>query len=131
MNLIYSAIDLVTCHASFQVVKKDLNQCSIPIFDLHIDISFLCTSFHVSKVHKLPYTSSNTRVDSYFNVVHSNIWVSPLLSNNGYSYYIHFTNAFSRYIWIYFLKHKYGIIKAFLQFKSQAEFQIGCKIKVL
>lgn len=62
-------------------------------------------------------------------MVHSNVWVSPIFSMNGDGYYVHFVNEFSN--WIYFLKSKASVYKAFMQFKAHVEQQIGYRTKVL
>lgn len=46
-------------------------------------------------------------------------------------YNIHFIDSFSRFTWIYLLRHKSEALPAFVQFKSQVELQLGYKIKVV
>lgn len=49
----------------------------------------------------------------------------------GYRWYVHLTNEFSRFSWIYILKEKSDCKKAFLLLKEKVVFLIGRCIKVL
>ena len=37
---------------------------------------------------RLPFSSSSTIVTEPFQIIHSDIWTSPVLSNSGYKYYL-------------------------------------------
>ena len=54
-----------------------------------------------------------------------------MLSSSGYRYYINFINAFSRFTWIFLLKHKSYALQTFTNFKTQVELQLGYKIKTI
>ena len=54
---------------------------------------------------------------------------APINSSYGFTYYVSFADAYSRYTWVYFLKTKSQTREAFLMFKAQAELQFGCKLK--
>jgi histone deacetylase 1/2 len=49
----------------------------------------------------------------------------------GYSYYISFVDAFSKFTWIYLLKSKFDALIVFKQFKAMVELQLGHPLKVL
>lgn len=42
---------------------------------------------------------------------------------------MHFVYSYSRFTWIYFLKHKSDAFDTFLKFKALAELQFNTKIK--
>lgn len=54
---------------------------------------------------------------------------APVTSLMGYSYYVSFVDAFSRYTWIYFIKQKFETLSIFKQFKTLVELQLNKKIK--
>ena len=54
-----------------------------------------------------------------------------MLSSSGYRYYINFIDAFSRFTWIFLLKHKSDVLQTFSNFKTQVELQLGYKIKAI
>ena len=47
----------------------------------------------------------------------------------GYTYYVSFIDAFSRYTWIFPIKSKAETIVVFKNFKSMVELQLNTKIK--
>lgn len=55
--------------------------------------------------------------------------MSPVPSRNGYRYYVHFTDAFSCFSWIYFLNVKSSVYNTFLKLKAMSELQLNAKLK--
>nr|GEY00398.1 retrotransposon protein, putative, Ty1-copia subclass [Tanacetum cinerariifolium] len=53
------------------------------------------------------------------------------VSRKGASYFLTFTDDFSRYGYIYLLKHKHEVFENFKVLKSKVELQLGKKIKAL
>ncbi|GJX68809.1 putative RNA-directed DNA polymerase [Tanacetum coccineum] len=53
------------------------------------------------------------------------------VSRKGASYFLTFTDDFSRYGYVYLLKHKHEVFETFKVFKSEVELQLGKKIKAL
>ena len=104
-------------HHSKKVVKVVITNCKIPLPDSnsHSFCSACCTT--------------DTKL---LQLVHSNLWrPSPMLSYSGYRYYISFIDAFSRFNWIFLLKHKSDGLQTFSNFKTQVELQLGYKIKAI
>jgi gag-polypeptide of LTR copia-type len=47
-------------------------------------------------------------------VIHSDLWgPSPIVSSNGFKYYVHFLDEYSRFFWIYFLRSKDEVVNVF------------------
>ena len=91
-----------------------------------------CLACCYGKIHKFPFSSSETVYNQPLQLIQSDLWgPSPVQSSNGYHYYIHFVDAYSRFAWIYLLKHKLDAFQAFLNFKAQVELQLGFKIKAI
>ena len=57
--------------------------------------------------------------------------MTPVNSLGGYSYYLIFTDDYSRKTWIYFLKKKDEVFTWFCHFKALIENQTEKKIKIL
>ena len=55
----------------------------------------------------------------------------PHMSMSQAKYALNFIDDFSRYCWVYFLKHKYEVFGLFKVFKALVENQSGRKIKAL
>lgn len=52
-------------------------------------------------------------------------------STQDYQYLITFIYDFSRYVWVYLLKHKDEALEKFKEFKIEVEHELGKKIKCL
>ena len=52
-------------------------------------------------------------------------------SYTGLHYVMVFVDDFSRFTWVYFLKHKSEALSKFVQFKEQVEKEFGLSIKCL
>ncbi|GJS60999.1 ribonuclease H-like domain-containing protein [Tanacetum coccineum] len=55
---------------------------------------------------KLPFHSSDSIVTKCFDIIHFDLWTSPIVSSSGFKYYVFFLDHFSHYVWIYPLKNK-------------------------
>nr|GFB57772.1 retrotransposon protein, putative, Ty1-copia subclass [Tanacetum cinerariifolium] len=53
------------------------------------------------------------------------------VSKKGASYFINFTDDYSRYGYVYLLKHKHKVFETFKVFKNEVENQLGKTIKAL
>lgn len=73
----------------FPVITKVLSHSNIHIYNFLKRDSHVFNAYHIRKLHKLPNSSYMVKADEPLTLVHSNIWVSPNTSNNGYNYYIH------------------------------------------
>jgi len=93
---------------------------------------YVCTYCQMGRSHKLPFPKSETVYTKPLELVAVDLWgLAPINTDYGFNYYISFIGAYSRYVWIYFLKAKSETYFAVLQFIAQAEKQTGCGIKVM
>jgi GAG-pre-integrase domain len=85
-----------------------------------------------SHIYILPFVPSTSTSSSPLAIVYLDVWgLAPLLSNNGFRYYIIFVDDYSRYTWIYFLRTKDEVVHVFSLFKAQVENLLNTTIKVL
>jgi transposase InsO family protein len=54
-------------------------------------------------------------------VVFSDVWTSPIISQDGYKYYVIFVDHFTKYIWFYLLKTKFDVQTVFRRCKAIVE----------
>lgn len=66
----------------------------------------ICQSFQLGKHIRLPFSISKSTVSGLFDIVHSDLWTSPITSCGGLRYYILFLDYYSHYLWVYPLKNK-------------------------
>jgi hypothetical protein len=53
------------------------------------------------------------------------------IARGGFQYFISFTDDFSRYGYVYLLRHKYESFEKFKEFQSEVQDQLGKAIKFL
>ena len=65
-------------------------------------------------------------------LVHSDVWGPVRVTSTlGYKYYVIFIDDFTRFTWLFLLKHKSEAFIVFLHFKAFVENQFESKIKIL
>jgi len=64
-------------------------------------------------------------------LIHTDVWSSPVMSLNGFRYYVIFIDDFSRFSWLYPLHHKSDVFISFVKFKALVETQLSCHLKQL
>jgi hypothetical protein len=79
---------------------------------------------------RIPLVAVEHKSRTPFDIIHSDVWgPSPVLSFNSHRYFVLFTDDFSRYTWVYFLKTKSEVFEIFHQFQKMIERQFHAKIK--
>ncbi|GJU32996.1 ribonuclease H-like domain-containing protein [Tanacetum coccineum] len=94
-------------------------------------LSALCHACQLGKHTKLPFYSSVSHVASVFDIVHSDLWTSPISSESGIKYYAIFLDHFSHYVWVYPLLHKSDLFDTFVTFRAYVNQQFNVDIKAL
>ena len=91
-----------------------------------------CESCLLGKITKTPFTRYSERVNDLLGLIHSDV-CGPLslTARGGYQYFITFTDDFSRYGYVYLMKHKSKSFEMFKIFKNEVKNQLGKNIKAL
>ena len=79
-----------------------------------------CESYLLEKMTKTPFTGQSNRANDLLGLIHYD--VCGLLSTTirgGFQYFITFTDDFSRYGYVYLMKHKSESFEKFKVFKNQ------------
>nr|GEV40781.1 hypothetical protein [Tanacetum cinerariifolium] len=84
------------------------------------------------KLTRKPFSHRTERATDLFGIIHTDV-CNPLrhVSRQGDSYFITFTDDYSRYGCVYLLKHKHEVFETFKVFKNEVENQPGKIIKAL
>ncbi|GKB50287.1 ribonuclease H-like domain-containing protein [Tanacetum coccineum] len=93
--------------------------------------SALCHASQLGKHAKLPFYNSESSVDSVFEIIHSDIWTSPILSESEIKYYAIFLDHFSHLVWVYPLHKKSDLFDNFVAFRAYVNKQFNVDIKAL
>nr|GFA33149.1 retrotransposon protein, putative, Ty1-copia subclass [Tanacetum cinerariifolium] len=91
-----------------------------------------CESCISGKMTKKPFNKNIERATDLLGLIHTDV-CGPLrhVSRKGASYFLTFTDDFSRYGYVFLLKHKHEVFETFKVFKAEVELQLGKKIKAL
>nr|GEW90081.1 hypothetical protein [Tanacetum cinerariifolium] len=117
--------------------------------ELPIGLVIVLNNFHYAKTHvwlagltnakkkcfmmaRKPYSHQVERVKYLLGLIHTDV-CGPfkIVSRQGASYFVTFTNDFSRYGYAYLLKHKHEVFETFKHFEKEVENQLGKTIKSL
>nr|GEW63902.1 ribonuclease H-like domain-containing protein [Tanacetum cinerariifolium] len=86
-----------------------------------LKLSALCHACQLGKHTKLPFYSSESYVESVFEVIHLDLWTSPILSESGLTYYAILSDHFSHFVWVYHLHRKFDVFDTFVTFRAYLE----------
>ncbi|KAI3674945.1 hypothetical protein L2E82_51782 [Cichorium intybus] len=134
----------VTSPSTFAALSQDLwHHClghpgssSLRILYKNNFISFrtssnknICQSCVFGKQIKLPFHTSTSFTSLPFDIVHSDLWTSPVLSSGGHRYYVLFIDDFTNYLWTFPLSNKSQVFSIFLAFYNHITTQFERPIK--
>ena len=114
-------------HPSSSVVSQVLSQNQIP-FVSESNKGQVCDACLKGKSHQLPYPVSSSESSSPLELIFSDVWGPAPTSVGRYDYYVSFIDDFSKFTWIYLLKHKSEVFQKFHDFQSMVERQFNKKI---
>ncbi|GJY15063.1 retrotransposon protein, putative, ty1-copia subclass [Tanacetum coccineum] len=91
-----------------------------------------CVPCMSGKMARKPYTHQVERAKDLLGLIHTDV-CSPfkIMSRQGANYFVTFTEDFSRYGYVYLLKHKHEVFETFKVFQKEVENQLGKTIKSL
>ena len=91
-----------------------------------------CESCLLGKMTKSPFTHKGERAKELLGLIHTDV-CGPFSTSarEGYLYFITFSDDFSRYGFIYLMRHKSESFEKFKEFKNEVQNQLGKNIKIL
>ncbi|KAK8564635.1 hypothetical protein V6N12_058218 [Hibiscus sabdariffa] len=92
----------------------------------------VCESCLLGKMTKAPFNGKGEQASDLLGLIHSDV-CGPLntQARGGFQYFITFTDDFSRYGYIYLMRHKSEALERFKEFKNEVQNQHGKSIKAL
>ncbi|KAD3639942.1 hypothetical protein E3N88_29165 [Mikania micrantha] len=92
----------------------------------------VCESCLQGKMTKAPFSGTNEREKDLLGIIHSDV-CGPFkpMTRNGERYFITFTDDYSRYGYVYLLRHKHESFEMFKLFKNEVENQLNKTVKIL
>ena len=118
-------------HPALEVVNHVVKDNSLPVSSTNFNKTSVCTSCQLGKGIKQPFQTSNRVTFQPLELIHYDVWTSPVPSVSGYRYHVIFINDFSKFTWIYPMHKKFEVFTNFVKFKLLVENQFTSHIKQL
>ncbi|KAL1209241.1 Retrovirus-related Pol polyprotein from transposon RE1 [Cardamine amara subsp. amara] len=114
-------------HPSLSIVKNIGSRFSLSCSDSRASHLF-CSDCSRNKSHRLPFYASTVVSTRPLEIIFSDVWTSPIVSQDNYKYYLILVDHYTRYSWLYPLKAKSDVKETFIRFKSLVENRFKHKI---
>ena len=99
-------------------------------FSGHVDELNKCTGCLLAKSKRLPYKTSAEKVEAPFDKICCDVWgPAPLVSLDGFKYYVVFVDANAKFTWTYPMRLKSDFYDVFVSFEAMISRQFSKKIK--
>jgi hypothetical protein len=115
-------------HPGVDVMSKLSHDSNVICSRCTHDVCHACQLGH--HMH-LPFISSNSCADSNFDLIHCDLWTSPIVSISGYKYYLIILDDHSHFVWTFPLRVKSDTFSTSSNFFAYVSTQFGCTIKVV
>ncbi|KAD2394048.1 hypothetical protein E3N88_41025 [Mikania micrantha] len=96
-----------------------------------VNTNSVCQSCIFGKHTKLPFVTSTSITCSPFDIIHSDLWTSPVLSSGGHRFYLLFLDDYTNFLWTYPIAHKSQVFPTFVKFYNLIKTQFNTNIKSL
>ncbi|GJV20762.1 retrotransposon protein, putative, ty1-copia subclass [Tanacetum coccineum] len=91
-----------------------------------------CVFCMYGKMARKPYSHQVDRAKDLLGLIHIDVYGPfKIVSRQGASYFVTFTDDFSRYGYVYLIKHKHEVFETFKVFQKEVENKLGKTIKSL
>jgi histone deacetylase 1/2 len=91
----------------------------------------VCHACQLGRHIRLPFHTSGSRASSAFDLIHCDLWTSPVISVSGYKYYLVTLDDYSHFLWTFPLKLKSDTFPTLSHFFAYAHTQFGASIKAI
>ena len=91
----------------------------------------LCHACQLGRHVRLPFSSSSSHAARIFDLVHCDLWTSPVISISGYKYYLVVVDEYSHYSWTFPLRAKSDAFPALVHFFAWVSTRFGLTVKAV
>jgi histone deacetylase 1/2 len=114
-------------YPAFPIVHRVISSNKLPCArgDSHPSV---CDAFQQGKSHQLSYPKSTSVSRSPLDLIFSNVWGPAPDSVGRNKYYVSFIDDYSKFVWIYLLRHKSEVFEKFHEFQQLVERRFDKKI---
>ena len=89
----------------------------------------LCHACQLGRHIRLPFSISLSRAAKNFDLIHCDLWTSPVVSVSGFKYYLVILDDCSHFLWTFPLRAKFDTFPMISNFFAHVSTQFGCTIK--
>ncbi|EEC82022.1 hypothetical protein OsI_25984 [Oryza sativa Indica Group] len=89
----------------------------------------VCHACQLGRHCRLPFNTSFTRATSNFDLIHCDLWTSPVSSVSGYKYYLVILDDCSHFVWTFPLRLKSDTFRTLTNFFAYVKTQFSKTIK--
>jgi hypothetical protein len=89
----------------------------------------LCHACQLGRHVRLPFPTTFSRAAGIFDLIHCDVWTSPVISISSYKYYLLVLDDFSHYLWTFPLRQKSDTFPALSHFFVWVSTQFGHTIR--
>jgi len=87
-------------------------------FSCNKSTAHICNACQLGKHTRLPFTPSVSVTYFPFQLLHADVWTSPIASVSGFQFYLVILDDYSHYVWTFPLRHKSDVTPTLLSFHS-------------
>ena len=91
--------------------------------------SSFCHSCPLVKHVNLSFVDSHNSTHLPFDILHSDLWTSPILSSLGHKYYVLFLDDYSKFFWTFPISKKSQVYSTSLKLRAYIKIQFEREIK--
>lgn len=107
-------------HPSIPIVMKVISSNKLPCLR-ESNKESVCDACQKAKSHQLPYSNSLSVSNKPLELIYSDVWGPASTSFGGKKFYVSFIDSYSKFSWIYLLKHKSDVFEKFHDFQQLVE----------
>jgi hypothetical protein len=100
-----------------------------PLFSALLLLMIFCHAYQLGKHTRLPFSSSSSRAEKAFDLLHLDLWTSPVVSVSGSKYYLAILDDFTYYLWTFPLKQKSDTFTTLFICFAYVATQFSCTVK--
>ncbi|KAJ9565668.1 hypothetical protein OSB04_001634 [Centaurea solstitialis] len=121
-----SALASANVAISFDTWHRRLGHPGAAVFQFLMSCKFIscsgktssvCHACQLGKHCRLPFSVSSTKTSRVFELIHSDLWTSPVTSLSGFKYYVLFLDDFYHFLWVFPLRAKSEVFSTFKTLK--------------
>jgi transposase InsO family protein len=91
----------------------------------------ICHACQLGRHVRLPFGTSVSRASNNFDLIHCDLWTSPIPSISGYKYYLVILDDCSHYLWTFPLRLKSDTFSTLSNFFAYVSTQFGNRVKAV